>query len=162
MTRSSEARFTGWHLVAVMVAFFGVIIGVNVFMAVLANTSWTGLVVKNSYVAGLEFNEKSEEARAQDALGWKATLEIVDGGLRYALVDASGSGVTLASGSATFWRPTSDREDVTVNLDLVADTLTAPVDLGDGVWIVAISVDAGLDHPYRDTRRIHLKEGTLR
>ena len=43
-----------------MLAFFGVIIAVNVVMATLASTSWTGLVVENSYVASQEFNRKAD------------------------------------------------------------------------------------------------------
>ena len=57
-------------MLSIMLAFFGVIIAVNVVMATLASTSWTGLVVENSYVASQEFNRKAEESRAQAALGW--------------------------------------------------------------------------------------------
>ena len=44
-------RFTGFHMLACMIVFFGVIVAVNLTMATLASQSWTGLVVKNSYVA---------------------------------------------------------------------------------------------------------------
>jgi nitrogen fixation protein FixH len=160
-TETSQAKFTGKHLIAVMVAFFGVIISVNVFMAVKANTTWSGLVVKNSYVAGLSFTEKSEEARAQDALGWTAALDIADGELRYGLSDRDGTAIALSGGQVTFWRPTSDREDATMDLAPRDGAAVTPVELGDGAWIVAVSVDAGLDHAYRDTRRIRIREGKL-
>ena len=65
--RSGE--FTGRHMLAAMLAFFGVIIAVNITMAVFAQTSWTGFVVRNSYVASQEFNGKVAAARAQAALG---------------------------------------------------------------------------------------------
>lgn len=158
---NAQAKFSGKHLVAIMVAFFGVIISVNVYMAVMANTSWSGLVVKNSYVAGLSFTEKTEEARAQDALGWKAALEITDGELRYGLSDKDGKAVTLSGGQVTFWRPTSDREDATIDLTIRDGEAVTPVALGDGAWIVAIAVEAGLDHLYRDTRRIRIRGGKL-
>src|SRR6185437_10845881 len=80
-------QFTGWHMLAVMVLFFGTIITVNIVMAVFANTSWTGLVVQNTYVASQEFNRKAAEGRAQAARGWKTRLELQPGLVRFALAD---------------------------------------------------------------------------
>ena len=40
---TKEFRFTGWHMTICLLVFFGVVIAVNVFMAVTASTSWTGL-----------------------------------------------------------------------------------------------------------------------
>ncbi|MGO4840209.1 FixH family protein, partial [Rhizobiaceae sp. 2RAB30] len=74
MTRRGNGTFTGRHMLAIMVAFFGTIIAVNVTMATLAGRSWTGFVVKNSYVASQEFNRKAEQGRAQAALGWESRL----------------------------------------------------------------------------------------
>ena len=68
-THNGEWTFTGRHMLLVMVAFFGVTITVNLVLAFFATSSWTGLIVKNSYVASQEYNEKLAEARAQDALG---------------------------------------------------------------------------------------------
>ena len=89
MSTTRTAEFTGRHMLAIMLVFFGLIIGVNVTMAVFASTSWTGLVVKNAYVASQEFNAKAAEARAQAALGLTAMLTIADGTIAYRLIDAS-------------------------------------------------------------------------
>ena len=64
-------RFTGWHMLASMTAFFAVVIGVNLVMAVQATRTFGGTVVENSYVASQHFNRWLGEVRAQDALGWK-------------------------------------------------------------------------------------------
>jgi nitrogen fixation protein FixH len=61
-------EFTGRHMLMIMLAFFGVIITVNVVMARFAMTSWTGLVVENSYVASQQFNEKMMAVRTQNDL----------------------------------------------------------------------------------------------
>lgn len=159
---SRNGQFTGRHMLLVMLAFFGVIIAVNVSMAVVANTSWTGLVVKNSYVAGLEFNRKAEEGRRQAALGWSSELAIADGVLRYALADAHGRTVFPAGGTATLRRPVSDAEDTTLMLAANGGALEAPLSVGDGAWIVELTVDAGLDTPYRETRRLFLRNGAIR
>lgn len=154
--------FTGRHMLAVMLAFFGVIIAVNVTMAVFANTSWTGFVVRNSYVAGLEFNRKAEEGRRQAELGWSSALAVADGRMRYALADREGEPVLLHGGEATFRRPVSDRDDTTVTLAPAGGALEAEVVLTDGAWIVEIVADAGLDLPYRETRRMVARGGVLR
>ncbi|WP_421718486.1 FixH family protein [Algiphilus sp.] len=71
--------FTGWHFLAIILAFFCVIISVNLFMAWNATNSWTGLVVKNSYVASQHFNEVTAEKRRQLAMGWKGGARIQRG-----------------------------------------------------------------------------------
>ena len=64
--------FTGRHMAAIMVAFFGVIIAVNFTMARFATATFGGRVVENSYVASQEFNGWLEKAEKQRALGWDA------------------------------------------------------------------------------------------
>ncbi|MEO1102369.1 MAG: FixH family protein, partial [Pseudomonadota bacterium] len=53
MSVSTPKRFTGWHMLAILVTFFGVVVTVNITMAVLAHTSWTGLLAKNGYRASI-------------------------------------------------------------------------------------------------------------
>ena len=66
--------FTGWHMTMIMVAFFAVVIGVNVTMARLAIGSFGGTVVENSYVASQRYNGWLARARQQAALGWKPAV----------------------------------------------------------------------------------------
>jgi nitrogen fixation protein FixH len=164
-TTDSRTRggFTGLHMLAIMIAFFGVIIAVNVTMAVTASTSWTGLVVKNTYVASQEFNRKAQEGRAQAALGWAATLAVSDGTVRFTLADADGVMRPMQGGTATFRRPVSDAEDRVVTLAAMPDgSINGPVALADGAWIVEVQAEAGLAHPYRDTRRLSVRDGAAR
>ena len=159
---AAARQFTGRHMLAIMVAFFGVIVAVNVTMATLANTSWTGFVVKNSYIASQQFNRKAEEGRRQAALGWDAELALAEGRLRFALADAQGRTVAMPEGTATFRRPASDREDVTVALVPSGGALEGSAELADGVWIVEVLADAGQEAPFRETRRLHVRGGTAR
>ncbi len=62
--------FTGWHMTAILVAGFSVVIAVNMAMATLAVRSFGGAVVENSYVASQKFNGWLAQARAQEKLGW--------------------------------------------------------------------------------------------
>jgi nitrogen fixation protein FixH len=65
-------QFTGRHMAAIMVAFFAVVIGVNVVMARSAIGTFGGVVVENSYVASQKFNGWLRDADSQDRLGWRA------------------------------------------------------------------------------------------
>jgi len=67
-------RFTGYHMAACIIGFFLVVIGVNATMATIAERSFTGTVVDNSYVASQHFNHWLAEAKAQNNLGWNATI----------------------------------------------------------------------------------------
>lgn len=62
--------FTGWHMTAILVAFFGVVITVNLVMAHFALSTFGGTVVENSYVASQQYNASLAQAAAQDRLGW--------------------------------------------------------------------------------------------
>lgn len=87
---SSRSRgFTGRHMAFSMIAFFGVIIGVNMTMATVATRTFGGKVVENSYVASQKFNGWLAEARAQQAAGWTADLG-GEGGRVVAVTKAGG------------------------------------------------------------------------
>ena len=62
--------FTGWHMTAILVGFFGVVIVVNLVMAHFALSTFGGKVVENSYVASQQYNDWLARADAQDRLGW--------------------------------------------------------------------------------------------
>ncbi|WP_176598073.1 FixH family protein [Sphingobium sp. 15-1] len=89
---SSIRRFTGWHMTAILVAFFAVVIAVNMLMATIAVRSFGGTVVENSYVASQKFNGWLAEARAQRRLGWqdKVTMDAARH-VRLTLTDAKGA-----------------------------------------------------------------------
>lgn len=64
--------FTGRHMLATMVGFFGLVVGVNFTMAWFASDSFGGIVVDNTYVASQRYNGWLAAARAQQQLGWQA------------------------------------------------------------------------------------------
>lgn len=155
-------EFTGKRMLAVILAFFGVILAVNLTLATLANTSWTGLVVENTYVASQQFNKKAEEGRAQAALGWTGKLTIAWGEVRYSLTDAAGKPVALHGVKVLFRHPAYEKEDKSVTLALATGQEFAAQHMPkDGVWIVEVDADAGLAEPYREVRRIMISHGAL-
>jgi nitrogen fixation protein FixH len=70
MPKANQSTFTGRHMAAILVVFFGVIIAVNVVNARYASATFGGEVVENSYVASQDFNRWLDEAKAEDQLGW--------------------------------------------------------------------------------------------
>jgi nitrogen fixation protein FixH len=156
-------EFTGRHMLLIMLAFFGTIIAVNLVMATFASTSWTGLVVRNSYVASQQFNEKAAEGRAQAARNWEPALGLQPGTVSFRLNDSAGAAIPLKAVRMTFRRPAYEAEDMVIDLAQRSDgVFAAQADIRDGIWIIEASADFGEAHPYRDTRRVVLKEGRVK
>jgi len=74
--RRTIRTFTGWHMTAILVVFFLVVMAVNFTMARLASSTFGGTVVDNSYVASQRYNEWLARAAAQDRLGWEETVTV--------------------------------------------------------------------------------------
>ena len=72
MFEAIQRAFTGRHMAAILVAFFGVVIVVNLVNARYASSTFGGVVVENSYVASQGFNRWLDEAKNEQALGWDA------------------------------------------------------------------------------------------
>ena len=150
-------------MLAAMVAFFGVIVAVNLTMAAFAMKSWTGLIVKNSYVASQEFNDKAKAGRQQAGLGWQGELAYSDGEFRYTLVRDNGSAVALTNIQAALGRPAYEADDTTIALSATSDGgFGGKVALADGQWIVRVSAEAGLAEPWLDIRRIYVSNGAAK
>ena len=150
-----EFRFTGWHMAACMFAFFGVIIGVNLFMAFTASSSWTGLVVKNSYVASQQFNRDLEAAKIQKAAGWKSTLSYRDGLLSVRLEDRDGIPLALSNATLAFGRPAHEQQDNKIMLQPSgAGVHSSELNLNPGEWFVKVTGDVDGKTYRRDARLI--------
>ncbi len=77
-------QFTGRHMLIILLAFFGIVVVVNLWMATEAEATFGGEVVENSYVASQHFNRWLAEAREQQALGWQIKADAQD---RHAVLD---------------------------------------------------------------------------
>lgn len=155
--------FTGKHMLLAMVAFFGVIITVNLVMATFASKSWTGLVVKNSYVASQEFNEIAAAAREQDRLGWQGQFAAKDGRVTYQLTDRNGGRIRASDITLAFKRPAFEADDHEVKLAVDADgTYQADHRLGDGIWVVQVAALADqFNALWKDSFRIEIEDGQV-
>lgn len=151
--RNEPNRFTGWHMMAVMALFFGIIISVNLVMAWNASLSWSGLVVENAYVASQQFNGKLAETRAFAASGMKGELTAEDG-LRYVLTRRGEPERAVDHVVAVLKRPVEAREDV--RIELVRDgegVFVSPHALKPGQWIADVTSRASGALVYRQAVR---------
>jgi nitrogen fixation protein FixH len=146
-------KLTGWHVLAIFVTGFGIIIGVNLFMAYNAVSTFPGLEVSSSYADSQTFDERRD---AQEALGWNASVEIPgDGTLVLHLVDDSGAPVAPAHLEALLTRPTSRQADQLLDLSRYNGTFVAPAELADGLWRLRLTGTArdGTDYRHNITFR---------
>lgn len=132
-------RFTGRHMALLMLAFFGTVVAVNVAMARLAASSWTGLVAKNGYVASIDYARNSRNREAAAALGWTVAVGAEDGRVVVAVRDAGGAVSVAATGSAE--RPGGEP----VPLALAGAPLVSTAALEPGGWIVRLHLTHGGD-----------------
>lgn len=113
MRSSTPRRFTGWHMTGILVAFFAVVIAVNMLMATLAVRSFGGVVVDNSYVASQKFNGWLKAARAQEAQGWRETIAVdAQRRVQVSLVDAAGAPFNGVAVTATAAHPLGRAPDI--------------------------------------------------
>ncbi|MES2781993.1 MAG: FixH family protein [Pseudomonadota bacterium] len=89
----ANGKFTGWHMTAILVAFFAVVMAVNFTMARMAVSSFGGTVVDNSYVASQKYNRWLTEAAQQDRLGWDVAVSMDAN--RHVRIDTSSDGAML-------------------------------------------------------------------
>jgi nitrogen fixation protein FixH len=140
-----------------VIAFFGTIIAVNITMAVISATSWTGLVVENSYVASQEFDDKRAAHQAQLDAGWTSSLNYVGDTAVLAVADGSGRPVELGAPMLQINRPVGGHDDQHVALTRQADgTYTGPVALGAGVWEARVDVPSTVLGPFEIHERFRI------
>ena len=143
MSTTQPGEFTGRHMWMLTIGFFGVIIAVNVGLAVVSSTSWTGLVVENSYVASQEFEGKRLDHEAQAAAGWDAKFTYADGVTSLTVEDATGARVDLGAVTLDINRPVGGHEDQHIALlRTYSGQYSAPAELAAGIWEVHVIAPA--------------------
>ena len=150
-------RLTGRHVLLIAVAFFGVIIAVNLYMASVAVEGFSGLVVKNSYVASQGWDADRKKQMEQ---GWKVSVSTAGNGMAARFEDRDGRALDGLIVTAVIGRPANENQDRTVTLSPRAGepgvyALAEP--LGKGVWraaLTAVAADGGTHHAVAE---LHIK-----
>ncbi|RRH76646.1 FixH family protein [Falsigemmobacter faecalis] len=149
-------KLTGRHVFLILLAFFGTITAVNVFMASMAISTFPGLEGKNTYNASRSFDS---DRRAQVALGWQVEDAYRDGHLILTIKDGEGQPAKVKDISVLVGRATiAEFDERPVFIREGADFI-APVALNYGKWILRIEALAEDGTPFRQSRNLYVPKG---
>jgi nitrogen fixation protein FixH len=150
------AEFTGRKMLAVCLAFFGVIIAVNLLLAWKAVSTFPGLEVQNGYVASQTWDA---DMAAQKALGWTLAADYDSKGALLELVftDRSGQPAVVSDLSVLVGRPTESRQDQRPAFVHEGSAYRAPVTLGAGKWMMMVEATAPDGTRFRQRQDLFVK-----
>jgi nitrogen fixation protein FixH len=117
----SPKPLTGRNVLFMMVAFFGVVIGVNMIMMRLAIQTLPGTEVDSAYSASLAYEKEIAAARDQNARNWQVEAHVARSGqggatLQVEARDNDGRPMSGLKFQGRFERPTDRRADLAVVL----------------------------------------------
>ncbi len=107
--RPSGFVLKGWHVAAMVVGFFAVVIAVDGLFLTLAYRTHPGQVAAKPYETGLLYNAEIKRFRDQQALGWRAATEARPGMLVLWMRDREGRPLTGLKPSALLQRPATEQ-----------------------------------------------------
>jgi nitrogen fixation protein FixH len=118
---SSPKPLTGRKVLFMLVAFFGVVIGVNLVMMRFAIQTLPGTEVDSAYSASLAYEKEIATARDQGARNWKVDAHVERSGQGGAMLqiearDNFGRPMSGLAFQGRFERPTDRRADQPVTL----------------------------------------------
>lgn len=77
MSKSPERKLTGRGVLLWLVAFFGIVIGINVVFIIVSASTFRGEDEQKPYLQGVEYNQILKRRAAQAAAGWQASLSAI-------------------------------------------------------------------------------------
>lgn len=146
MSIGTPRTFTGWHMTAILVTFFAVVMAVNFTMARMAISTFGGTVVDNSYVASQNYNTWLNAAEQQERLGWQVVARLDEG--RHVVLSVRSNGGALEGVGATgdALHPLGRAEDQPLTFVVVGDGLLRSKEaLPQGRWNVQLSLRKNAD-----------------
>ena len=162
-TRTAARPITGRFVLITLLAFFTIVIGVNMLMMRFAITTLPGTEVDSAYSASLAYQKEINAAHEQNARGWKVDAHVerqADGNATLVLraKDAEGTPLTGLAFSGYLERPTDRRADQPLNLaeSGAGDYRGTAQGVAAGQWDLVIEADAGGKRLFMSHNRIVL------
>ncbi|MDR7229771.1 nitrogen fixation protein FixH [Caulobacter sp. BE264] len=132
---SRKGQITGWHVLIGVVAFFVLIIAVDVVFMVLAYRTFSGQVASNPYEAGLAFNKTLAQREREAALGWGASVETESAGAVVVRVrDRAGRPLDRLSVTGSLARPATEVGKQVLDFKPLGDGRYRATAKLDGAW----------------------------
>ncbi len=162
----TEGKLTGWHVLAMLVAFFGVMFVANAFLVYYALGTFSGTVTDSSYQASQEYNLYIAAARAQQLRNWHVVADAkryADGKVSVRVVARDADNIPIGGTDfhATLQRPTTRAQDIQValtpNLDEPGVFVGTASNVPKGQWSLVIAADTDTT-PANDAVRSDVRE----
>ena len=158
---SGPRPVTGRMVLACLIAFFGIVAGVNAIMIRVAVSTFGGVETASAYQAGLSYTREAHAAHTQDALNWqvKASVRASAGTTRVEIDarDAEGRALTGLQAAARLERPTDRRADQTVTLhEDGSGHFRGTAAPRSGQWDLVIELSSGNERVFRSRNRVVL------
>jgi nitrogen fixation protein FixH len=160
---TSQKPLTGKVVLALLLGFFGTVMGVNAVMMTLAISTLPGTEVDSAYAASLRYEHEIAAARDQDRRGWKvaATVERAADGKATVQVEARDKAGLPLPGLTFFGkleRPADKRFDRDITL---AETGAGvyrgnATDIGPGRWELVLEGDQGGNRMFLSKNKLML------
>jgi nitrogen fixation protein FixH len=155
-------RLTGWMVLIYLLAFFGLVTGVNGVMIYEALSTMRGVDTESAYQAGRMFEQDVAMIKAQDARHWQveARLKSAPDGTNLGLVarDEAGHVVTGMTAAARFERPTDRGLDRGIALtEESPGQYHGKTELIPGQWDLVIEISRQGQQLFRSRNRVVLK-----
>lgn len=163
-TGGAGFRLKGIHVLAMLLAFFGVVFGVNGVMIYLAVGSFPGSVTASSYTASQRYNGEIATAVAQAERGWHVDEHLVrDAGgtarLTLTVRDKAGAPVDALAFTARLQHPAKLGADVLGTVEpLGAGRYAGRFDAVEaGQWTLSVEGSRGGERLWRSDNRVILR-----
>jgi nitrogen fixation protein FixH len=161
---TTERPLSGRAILVSLLAFFGVVIGVNGVMIALAIGTMPGLESEKPYHAGVNYNAEIEAARAQAARHWTVASHVGRDTRGRATVrvearDADGAPVGALTVAVRLMRPTDQRSDRSLWLSErePGTYLGEAPEVAPGVWDIEFEAARASERLFRSRSRIILE-----
>ena len=155
-TGTGSRGVTGWMVLALLVAFFAVVFGVNAFMVHEALSTFGGVETDSSYQAGQTFEHDVAMAKAQDARHWRVDAKVTRRrrrrrAARHRRRDASGAplaGMTATRDVRAPDRPAARSQPSRCSEDAPGHFTAAPI-IAAGQWDLVIELSRQGERMFR-------------
>ncbi len=165
-SKTERGTIQGWHVLAGMIVFFGIIFAVNGFFLMSALNTHTGIVSKQPYRKGLDYNDRIAADARQQKLGWTPAISLdqKQGIVRFVLTDKQGLPVPGLLVHGFIGRPSTERHDARFSMQETATPGTYSAKVGQlqsGNWLLQLEAREAksdrVDVTYRLRKRLWLK-----
>jgi nitrogen fixation protein FixH len=130
----------GWHVLVMILAFFGADIAVNTVFIVDAYKTFPGETSVTPYEDGLAYDKTAAQVRAQEALGWRIAASAGAGGLEVQALDRAGAPLRGLKVSGQLTRPATETGKTAVRFAETAPGVYSASAALTGAWDLTVTV----------------------